>query len=83
MRQTLIGHIGGAVIADYGPISLTAAVDLVSFYRLEACHQPPLAAAICRERAQALDCAVAAASRWRTAAGWLDPHAADIGRRRS
>ena len=74
-------HIGGAVIADHGPIPLTAARDLVRFYTFEAevCAREGgvNAARLCARRALALHAAVEAATLWRRAAGWRDPDAAD------
>jgi hypothetical protein len=73
--------IGGAVIADHGPIPLAAARGLATFYASEALHwralgsQGPFDA--CARRAAVLSDAVAAAEAWRRAAGWVDPDAAD------
>jgi len=74
-------HIGGAIIADHGPLSLAAARDLSRFYTLEAdvCVREGAAgmARLCTRRAQALRAAVEAATLWRRAAGWRAPDAAD------
>jgi len=73
-------HIGGAVIADHGPIPLAAARDLARFYAIEA--QAAAASSsgfadLCQTRATVLDAAVRDAARWRRAAGWRDPDEAD------
>jgi hypothetical protein len=70
-------HIGGAVIADHGRVTLAAARALAFFYTREAGSQTPGVSGECRRRAQALEGAVAAASTWRRAAGWSDPDLAD------
>ena len=70
-------HIGGAVIADHGRVSLATARALALFYTREAGSQGPRVSDECRRRAQALEGAVAAASMWRRAAGWNDPDLAD------
>ncbi len=74
-------HIGGAVIADHGPIDLAQARRLARLYALEAAS---LAEAnvlpwsrTCAARAEALNEAILAACAWRRAAGWRDPEAAD------
>jgi hypothetical protein len=71
--------IGGAIISDHGPITLAEAWALAAFYAAEA--TAPLNGAIWRrlaaERARALEFAGAEAQRWRRAAGWADPEAAD------
>jgi hypothetical protein len=73
--------IGGAVVADHGPIPLAAARRLSLFYATEALHCRRQGhrdgAAVCASRAKALREAVAAAEVWRRAAGWADPDAAD------
>jgi hypothetical protein len=73
--------IGGAVIADHGPIPLSAARELARFYASEAVHWRArgvgTAFDACARRATVLNEAVAAAERWRRAAGWADPDAAD------
>src|SRR5271155_5020414 len=60
--------IGGAVIADHGPIRLAEARRLSQFYAIEALHcrdqGSPDASALCGRRAQALREAVAAAEIW-------------------
>jgi hypothetical protein len=73
--------IGGAVIADHGPIALVAARELARFYALEAlhwrAHDGQGAFHACARRAIVLRDAVAAAEAWRRAAGWRNPDAAD------
>ncbi len=70
-------HIGGAVIADHGALSLAAARRVAAFYRREAEHPgaaaTPALARLCLERARNLDAAATAAIEWRRAAGWSDP----------
>lgn len=74
-------HIGGMVLADHGPLSLSAARALEVFYRAEARHGRALddraASEGCAIRADALSRAATAAAAWRRAAGWTDPEAAD------
>jgi hypothetical protein len=74
-------HIGGSVIADHGPVALVASRALARFYEAEAriaagggAHRW---AERCARRALALAAAARAAARWRRAAGWADPDAAD------
>jgi hypothetical protein len=75
-------HIGGAVVSDLGPLPLAAARDLAGFYGLEAVRAAELgqrrSAAACARRALALHDAAEEARRWRRAAGWAKPEAADI-----
>jgi hypothetical protein len=74
-------HIGGAVIADHGPIGLGEARGLAKLYALEAAHlaeHDRIAwSRACAARAEALDAAIVAACRWRRAAGWRDPDMAE------
>ena len=81
MSGALHRHIGGAIIADHGPISLAAARDLVRFYALEAeiCAErgATRVARLCARRALDLNAAIEAAALWRQAAGWRDPDRAD------
>ena len=73
--------IGGAVVADHGPISLIAARNLAGFYASEALHWRDLGSQVafeaCARRADFLREAVVEAEAWRRAAGWTDPDAAD------
>ena len=73
--------IGGVVFADHGPIPLAAARDLAAFYASEALRWRDVGSRdafdACARRAAALQNAVAAAGRWRRAAGWADLDAAD------
>jgi hypothetical protein len=73
--------IGGAVIADHGPIPLAHARRLAAFYASEALHwrgrDALTAGDACARRAAVLRQAVRAAETWRRAAGWTDPDAAD------
>jgi hypothetical protein len=73
--------IGGAVVADHGPLSLAEARALARFYASEAGHWRDLdgraASDACARRAGTLRDAVTAAEMWRRAAGWADPDAAD------
>jgi hypothetical protein len=79
-------HIGGAVIADHGPISLAAARNMAQFYAgqsLEHGARGALRAAQeCEARSRSLSEAVGAAISWRRAAGWTDPDMADQSRAR-
>ena len=81
MKGAPFQPIGGAVISDHGPIPLGAARDLARFYASEALHWRARGVAeafdACARRAIVLSEAVAAAERWRRAAGWADPDAAD------
>ena len=81
MTGAPFSHIGGGVIADHGPIALAGARALIEFYRLEARLATRDGAAgwagRCEGRAVALHGAHEAAIRWRRAAGWADPDAAD------
>lgn len=74
-------HIGGMVLADHGPLTLVAARDLAKFYQSEAqrwsLRKNGRSPCICEKRAVALLEAVEAARRWRRAAGWAAPEAAD------
>jgi hypothetical protein len=74
-------HIGGMVMADHGPLSLSAARALEAFYRAEAGHRRALGDQAtsegCMIRAAALSRAATAAEAWRRAAGWADAEAAD------
>ena len=77
-------HIGGAVIADHGPLSLAAAEASARFYSDEASALRDACAhrlaGLCAEREDALRAAIDAARSWRRAAGWADPHDADANR---
>ena len=70
-------HIGGAVVADHGHVTLAAARALALFYAGEAGFETPEVSSECRRRAHALAGAITAASTWRRAAGWNDPDLAD------
>jgi hypothetical protein len=82
LSEAVFAHVGGAVVSDHGPITLAAARALAAFYAREArsCLQggAELAARLCARRALALDQAATDAARWRRAAGWRDPDAADL-----
>ena len=82
MSAALFTHSGGAVIGDNGPIGLALARDLARFYGLEAIDRDAAGdardAVTCARRALALHAAAEAAARWRRAAGWREPLAADI-----
>jgi hypothetical protein len=84
VNRAPFAHIGGDVIADHGPIALVQARDLVALYAVEAQAAADAGAARwasrCRGRALSLAAAAEAAVRWRRAAGWADPEAADEGR---
>jgi hypothetical protein len=75
-------HIGGAVVADHGGLTLTSARGLARFYRSESDHWSASGAAdlalACMRRSTALLDAVARAETWRRAAGWVDPEDADL-----
>jgi hypothetical protein len=72
-------HIGGAIVADHGPIGLGEARALARFYAREAKSgaQAPALARACVNRARTLRAAARAAARWRLAAGWRLPEEAD------
>ncbi len=74
-------HIGGMVLADHGPLTLVAAHELAEFYKSEALRwsspSGKRSLCICEQRATALLEAAEAAKRWRRAAGWTNPEAAD------
>jgi hypothetical protein len=82
LTPAIYRHIGGAVVADHGPIPLAAARDLVRFYALEAeaclTAGPEPMARLYAHRALTLRAAVETATQWRRAAGWRDPDAADL-----
>lgn len=73
-------HIGGAVIADHGPVALAEVRALIAFYEREARFNLGAGAGrtarLCGRRALALHAALEAARLWRRAAGWPDPEAA-------
>ena len=73
-------HIGGAVIADHGPIPLTRARAMMRAYRQEAERSSETMAGECRRRADLLDEAIRSATLWRLAAGWTHPERADSAR---
>ncbi len=77
MSPATFRHIGGAVLADHGRVTLSEARTLATFYAREARSQTPAVSDECRRRANALQAAAAAASTWRRAAGWHDPDRAD------
>ena len=85
MNRAPFSHIGGAVIADHGPIGLVETRKLASLYAAEAKSAAEAGAArwvsLCAGRAIALAAAADAAARWRRAAGWADPRTADDARR--
>ena len=74
-------HIGGALVADHGPVALAQSRALAGFYAAEARLAQGVGArrwaALCARRAVALAAAADAATLWRRAAGWADPEAAD------
>jgi hypothetical protein len=72
--------IGGAIIADHGPLTLAAARALAAFYNREQASLRPGThlADLCADRARALGAAADDAALWRRAAGWSDPEAADL-----
>jgi hypothetical protein len=81
MKGVPYRHIGGAVVADHGPMRLAMARDLAGFYQSEG-HRCRAAGArapalVCAERSAALAEAVVQAEAWRRAAGWADPNDAD------
>ena len=69
MNRACFRHIGGAVIADHGPVTLAEARALATFYNQEAAEALRGASGECRRRANALESAIAAAWAWRRAAG--------------
>jgi hypothetical protein len=75
-------HIGGAIIADHGQITLTQARGLAKAYAREAAHLAELGrlpwSRTCAARAEALNNAIIAACAWRRAAGWRDPDMAEV-----
>jgi hypothetical protein len=79
---TRVRHIGGAVIGDDGVIALGYVHALVKFYGLEALRArgegQRRRAVLCARRALDLQEAATQAQRWRRAAGWTDPDAADV-----
>ena len=81
MKGAPFRSIGGAVIADHGPIPLRTARNLARFYASEALHWRGLdsheAFEACARRADVLWEAVAETESWRRAAGWADPDGAD------
>ena len=81
MNGAPFAAIGGGVSADHGPLTLAQARALANFYGAEAAHCRSVGAKragqICAARADALNRAAHAAARWRRAAGWADPDAAD------
>lgn len=81
MKSAPFRAIGGAVVADHGPVPLALARRLGQFYASEALHWRSQdsrdAAEACGRRANVLREAVAATETWRRAAGWADPDAAD------
>jgi len=77
MRPANFRHIGGAIIADHGRVTLAAARASALFYAMEAGSETRAASGECQRRSHALKCAIDAASLWRRAAGWNDPDLAD------
>jgi len=69
--------VGGAILADHGPIRLTDARALMVAYAREAAASGGRWRDLCGGRAQALSAAVTEAMAWRRAAGWGDPEQAD------
>ncbi|MDQ2859595.1 MAG: hypothetical protein M3T55_02485 [Pseudomonadota bacterium] len=82
MTGAPFAHIGGTVIADHGPVALTASGGLRDFYAIEACLAEGAGvrrwAELCARRALTLAAVADAAALWRRAAGWADPAAADV-----
>ncbi len=81
MNAAPFAHVGGAVIADHGPLALAASRALIGFYDVEARLAAEGGARrwanLCARRALTLTAAAGDADRWRRAAGWADPDAAD------
>lgn len=79
MKGAPYRHIGGAIVADHGPIGLGETRALARFYVREAKFnaQAPDLARACVNRARTLRAAARAAARWRLAAGWRLPEEAD------
>jgi hypothetical protein len=71
--------MGGCVVTDHGVLALANARMLSGFYALEAASPEAgdLWRRLAAQRSQALARAVEDAGRWRRAAGWIDPEAAD------
>jgi hypothetical protein len=69
--------LGGAILADHGPIRLSDARALMVVYMREADANQGGWRDVCAARAQALAVAVTHATEWRRAAGWGDPEQAD------
>jgi hypothetical protein len=80
MNRGFFRHIGGAVIADHGLVTLAQARRLAAFYACQADFETGRTSDECLHRAQALESAVAAAMTWRRASGWKDPDLADVRR---
>lgn len=82
MNGAPFSHLGGAILADHGALSLAEARGLAMFYAREACFNAKAGAAAaaltCADRAVALNAAVDAALAWRRAAGWRNPEDADL-----
>ena len=77
--MTNVSAIGGLVVFDHGPATLSSASALARFYRAEAAlsvHGRNWRA-LCQGRAEALALAIDRASGWRRAAGWRTPEEAD------
>ena len=81
MKRASYRHIGGAVISDHGVIPLRRARDLIAFYASESSDRRDAGdtrtAQVCADRALDLSKALEGAERWRRAAGWCVPDAAD------
>jgi hypothetical protein len=69
--------VGGAILADHGPLSLKEARALAVFYAREAVGEGGARAGFCMTRSLTLARAAYDAERWRRAAGWTDPDLAD------
>jgi hypothetical protein len=78
MRDAPYRHIGGAIVADHGPLTLMGARRLAQFYLAEARRSAENRwVRVCAGRAAALEGAIIAAELWRRAAGWTLPDDAD------
>ena len=79
MSEAPYRAMGGSVVTDHGVLPLANARMLSGFYALEAAS-PETGSRwrrLAAQRSQALTLAVEDAGRWRRAAGWTDPDAAD------
>ena len=79
MSEAPYRAMGGCVVTDHGVLALANARSLSGFYALEAASAGNASrwSRLAAQRSQALALAVEHAGRWRRAAGWTDPEAAD------